>query len=226
MDEFLSLKLGLTQVYLLKAADGYIQIDAGYKSNIDKYFKILEKNNINPEDIKLIIVSHAHSDHVGALKEIKDKTKAKVLVNENDAEYLIKGESAEVKPISIIAKILVKILPEKMLRFDPVQPDIIIKEEFSLEEFGLQAKVVHTPGHTLGTVSVITEEGSAFISCSVHGFPLRMSPGLPGAALDVDEVMKSWEKIIDEGAKDIYIAHGKPFKVDVLKKILKKKKKQ
>jgi len=191
--EAIELDLGFTNVQLLRCKDGYIQMDAGYKSKVKKYLRLLKKNNIDPSEIKLIIVNHAHFDHVGGLKTLKEITNAKILVHENDAEYLRKGTSAEPKPLNFIVKLLFKFIPQFLTFYDPVDPDIIIKDEYSLEEFGANAKVIHTPGHTLGTVSLVSDDGLAFIGCTAHGFPLRLNPGLPTVAEDINQVLSSWE---------------------------------
>ncbi|MFW9923605.1 MAG: MBL fold metallo-hydrolase [Candidatus Thorarchaeota archaeon] len=220
----MSEQLGGTNIYLLKIKDGFIQIDAGRKSSVEKYFQFLKKNNIEPNEIKLIIVNHAHSDHVGALKVIQEATKAKVLIQENDKESLIQGKNAAVEPVSITGRVLTSIMPKSMHYFDPVQPDIVIKDNFSLKEFGLNATIFHTPGHTKGTIAVLDENGNAFVGCNAQGPPLRFSPGLPASAIDINKVIESLEKLVAKGAKIFYVAHGKPIKRETIEKVLKKRK--
>ena len=94
MEEFIKLNLGFIDLFLLKGTEGYVQFDAGF--NVNKYLKALNKNSIDPKEIKLIVVNHAHGDHVAALKEIKDFTNAKVLVHKREAAYLRKGVSSRV----------------------------------------------------------------------------------------------------------------------------------
>ncbi len=224
MAKHIELDLGFTNIQLLKGEKGYVQMDAGYKSNVKKYLRLLKKNNIDPSEIKLIIVNHAHFDHVGGLKTLKEITNAKVLVHENDAEYLRKGISVEPKPISFVVKLLFKLIPKSLKLYDPVEPDIIIKDEYSLDEFGVKAKVIHTPGHTLGTVSLVSEDGVAFIGCCAHGFPLRFNPGLPTVAEDINQIYSSWKRLLKEGVKEVFVSHGKAVSVTKMKKILEKKK--
>ena len=219
----IELNLGFTKVQLLKGEKGYVQMDAGHKSNVKKYLRLLKKNNIDPSEIKLIIVNHAHFDHVRGLKALKEITNAKVLVQEEDVKYIQKGISVEPKPINFIVKLLFKLIPQSLKSYDPVEPDIIIKDEYSLVDFGVNAKVIHTPGHTLGTVSLITEDGIAFIGCCAHGFPLRLNPGLPTVAEDINEVYSSWDRLLYEGVKKVYISHGKAVSVEKMRKILEKK---
>jgi glyoxylase-like metal-dependent hydrolase (beta-lactamase superfamily II) len=224
MEEVIRLNLGFTKIYLLKAEDGFIQFDTGYKSNLKKYLRLLEKQGIDPKEIKLIIVNHAHFDHVGALKTVKYLTGAQVLAHETDAEFLKEGRSAEVKSLNLRNKLLFKLVPKSIQLYEAVEPDIIIKDDYSLEEFGVDAKVIHTPGHTPGTLSIITKKGNAILGCCVHGFPLRLRPGLPTVAYDLDQIKSSWERILKEGVKNLHSSHGKPLSVEKMQKILRKKK--
>jgi len=149
MEDVIILNLGFNKIQLLKGKNGYIQMDAGYKWDIKRYLKLLKKNNIKPDEIKLIIVNHAHGDHVGGLKKLKKITNAKILVHEEEADYLQKGVSTKVAPRTFFTKFLIKTMPESFKNYDPIEPDIVIKDEYSLEEYGVKAKVIHTPGHTV-----------------------------------------------------------------------------
>ena len=100
-------------------------------------------------------------------------------------------------------------MPESFRNFDPVEPDIVIKDDYSLEEFGVDAKVIHTPGHTAGTISLITKEGVAFMGCCAQGLPFRLSPSSPAIAQDIDQVYSSWQRLIDEGVTEAYISHAR-----------------
>ncbi|MHA1419627.1 MAG: MBL fold metallo-hydrolase [Candidatus Heimdallarchaeaceae archaeon] len=223
MEDVIILNMGFNKLQLLKGKNGYIQMDAGYSWNVKKYLKLLKKNNIKPDEIKLIIVNHAHADHTGGLKKLKEITNAKILVHEDDADYLRKGVSTEIVPITLFAKLAFMLMPASFRNYDPIEPDIVIKDEYSLEEFGVKAKVIHTPGHTAGTISLITEKGTAFIGCCAQGFPFKLFPGLPALAQDINLVYSSWQRIIDEGATKAFISHGKTMSVLKMKKILEKR---
>jgi glyoxylase-like metal-dependent hydrolase (beta-lactamase superfamily II) len=82
-------------------------------------------------------------------------------------------------------------------------------------------KVIYTPGHSSGSVSVLLDTGDVFVGdLAMNKFPLRFSPGLPIFAEDWDKVIESWKILLDQGAKTVYPAHGKPFLVDVIRKAL------
>jgi glyoxylase-like metal-dependent hydrolase (beta-lactamase superfamily II) len=100
--------------------------------------------------------------------------------------------------------------------------DIVLgDEEFSLAEYGVPGKVLHTPGHTMGSVSVLLETGDAVVGdLALNGPPLRIGPGLPNVAEDMQRVKRSWELLLEQGAETVYPGHGKPFPVEIIRRAL------
>ncbi|MHA1396604.1 MAG: MBL fold metallo-hydrolase [Candidatus Heimdallarchaeaceae archaeon] len=225
MKEILSLSLGVAKSYLLRTSKGYILIDTGVPGKEKKFMKFLKKQGINPKEIKLIIVTHVHSDHVGSLKAIQKLTNAKVLVHEKGYEYLTQGKSSLVKPTSTFIEKLLSLLPARNRFFEKIKPDITINDNFSLEEYGLKGKIIHTPGHTKESISVLDDKENAFIGDLAMAFPLKFSAGLPIIAEDLEEVKKSWRLLLNEGVKNFYLSHGGKIKSICFEKILQKNRK-
>jgi len=93
--------------------------------------------------------------------------------------------------------------------------------DFPLTEYGIPGKVMYTPGHSIGSVSVLLETGDAFVGdLAMNKFPMRLSPGLPILAEDMQQVRESWKLLLDAGAKTVYPAHGKPFSSDIIRRAL------
>jgi len=93
--------------------------------------------------------------------------------------------------------------------------------ELPLIGYGIPGKILYTPGHSMGSVSVLLETGDAFVGdLAMNGFPLRYGPGLPIFAEDMQMVRESWRLLVDAGAETIYPAHGKPFSVDFIRRAL------
>ena len=103
-----------------------------------------------------------------------------------------------------------------------INVDIVLRdEEFSLASFGIPGKVLFTPGHTMGSVSVLLETGDAFVGdLAMNGFPFRLRPGLTILAEDNLKVKESWKLLLDKGAKKVYPGHGKPFSAGIIRKAL------
>ena len=199
-------------------------MDAGVPDKFRQFKKQLTKHNINPRDIKLIVVSHAHFDHVGSLADIVEYTGAKVVVHELDRENLEKGRSEVPKGNSSWGRISIRMLKPimKEVVVPGVNPDIIIRDkEYSLEEYGIDGKILHTPGHTMGSLSVILDSGDAFVGCMSHNmFPFTIRPRTPIFAGYPEELNESWKKLMGLGPKTIYPGHGKAFPAKKMEKFI------
>jgi len=98
---------------------------------------------------------------------------------------------------------------------------VLEDEELSLESYGIRGKVLHTPGHSLGSMSLLLNTGDAFVGDLAQiGLPVIKRPGMPLCAEDVGAVKESWRLLLRRGARWIYPSHGKPFKADVLEKLI------
>jgi glyoxylase-like metal-dependent hydrolase (beta-lactamase superfamily II) len=90
-----------------------------------------------------------------------------------------------------------------------------------LSEYGIPGRVIYTPGHSSGSISVLLESGDTFVGdLAMNKFPLRFTPGLPIFAEDEAKVKESWNLLLNLGARMIYPAHGKPFPAEVIEKAL------
>jgi len=217
---FYTIRIGLTNCYLIRGSEGYILIDTGVPNKVYRLWNFLKQNQIDLSQIKLIVLTHSHYDHVGNVREIKKETNAKVLIHEREATFLQRGESErKLKPTSKIGKIFLLLSKFMKTKFDPVDPDIVIKDTYYLDDYGIEGKVIHTPGHTIGSISVILQTGEAFVGDLVmNRFPSNLFSYAPIFADDLELLYKSWEMLLEENIKVIYPAHGKPLKPNKLSK--------
>ena len=181
-----TIKFGFVKVYLLETESGLVLIDTGLPKSENKLWKYMEKQKLRPKDIKLIIITHGHQDHVGSLKAIKNRTKAQILIHEHDGFLLNAGISPKVYPTIWILKKFYN--PDKESKITPVKSDIIITDEYSLEEFGINGKVVHTPGHTKGSITVIVDSKYAFVGDIAMKIPPLSFSYKPIIAENIEQV--------------------------------------
>lgn len=215
--------LGFDHAYILKE-QGTIMIDGGSPKQAKAFSKALENVSVKPEEVQLIVLTHGHWDHIGSAKEIKEITGAKIAIHHREKEWLEKS----LKPMPpgvttwghIFGRIIKVFLP--LMRIPPTEVDVVLgDEEVSLAEYGITGKVVHTPGHSSGSVSVLLETGDAFVGdMAMNKFPLRPSPGLPIFAEDWEQLMESWKRLLAQGVKTIYPSHGEPFSADIIREAL------
>ena len=215
--------LGVTQCYVIQDKSA-VMIDAGAPKKSTQFLKTIEHHGISPNDIKLIIPTHGHWDHIGSAKDIKQITGARIAMHHQEKEWLEKAQKHIPPAVTpwghIIAKTLGGLLP--LIHFPAAKVDIIIEDEgFSLTEFGIPGKIIYTPGHSPGSVSVLLETGDAFVGdLAMSSFPLHLSPGLPIFADDIKEVKNSLRLLLDKGATTIYPAHGKSFSAELIRTFL------
>jgi glyoxylase-like metal-dependent hydrolase (beta-lactamase superfamily II) len=223
--EIFPIRIRYDTVYAVRAA-GVIVIDGGDPHEIKKFLRGIERASIKPEEIRLIVLTHGHWDHVGSAKEIKELTRAKILLHRADIHLLDCFPPPQPPGFTPWGKIIVAALKfqTRSTQIPAFEVDIVAgDEEISLVEYGIPGRVVSTPGHSWGSVSVILDSGEAFVGdLAMNMFPLRLSPGLPPFGDEIQIIRNSWRKLLDMGAKTVYPAHGKPFPVEILDRQLAK----
>ena len=223
--EIFRVRMGINSSYLIRGKDT-VMVDGGNPNKLGLFKRKLFKLGIRPDEIKLIVLTHSHFDHAGSAREIRDLTGAKIAIHESERIYVESGGMLTPRGVNFLGKVTMpafRIMKE--IPFPKFKPDILITDKpYSLSEYGIDGNIIHTPGHTVGSISVILGSGEAFVGCMAHnGLPFRIRPGLPIYAQDIDEIKRNWKILIDSGVKTIYPGHGKPFPVKVIEKSLKYK---
>jgi hydroxyacylglutathione hydrolase len=218
--EIIPIPLGIVTAYVLRA-DGVIAIDTGPQGKSEQFEHGLARAGIRPSDVQLIVLTHGHWDHVGSARDIKTLTGGKLAIHEADRacleQSLIRLPPGTTRWGKIFIAIERLFLPR--IRIPAVTADIILGDEpLPLREYGLPGRILHTPGHSPGSVTILLDSGEAFVGdLAMNGFPLRWRPGLPIVAEDPAAVIDSWHRLLDAGARTIYPAHGKRFSADVMR---------
>ncbi len=227
--QYRKIRLGLGHAYLVAAERGCILIDAGSANQQQAFKRHLEKYRISAGQIGLVVITHAHFDHVGGLKGIKELCQCPVAIHEKESQIVREGLVVLPPGTNLFGKAASYVghkFMRTLLRFPPVEPDIIISKDFSLESFGIPGKIVPTQGHTEGSLSVFLPSGEAFVGdLAANYFPFGLGPILPPFANNVPELLASWENLLSSGATVICPTHGKPFQAALLRRKLHKEQK-
>jgi glyoxylase-like metal-dependent hydrolase (beta-lactamase superfamily II) len=215
--------MGICNCYLIKE-DGIILVDAGMPNQGKKFIKYLNDLSIKPRGISLILLTHGHWEHIASASEFKKLTGCKVAINQHEKDWVEQAFKPWPPGINLWGKVCAAIgnmlLP--FINFPGTPVDLVLEdEEYLLESYGIHGKVIYTPGHSSGSMSLLLDTGDAFVGdLAMNRLPMRIGPGMPIFAENANTVKESWRLLISSGAKQIFPAHGKPFSADVLEKLL------
>lgn len=214
---FHRIPVGIDNCFLLRG-ERTILIDGGAEGNVKAFLKGMNQLGVDPKEITLILLTHGHWDHIGALHPIQQLTGAKVAIHHRDQAWVESGKPEFPRGVTRYGKGMIW-LSERLIHphLQPVKVDIVLDDDgLSLAEYGIPGQVVYTPGHSPGHVSVVLESGEAFVGdMAMNSWFLRLTPGLPILADDIQQVVVSWQKIISQ-VKQVYPAHGQDFPVAVM----------
>jgi len=207
-----AIPLGYTKAYLLQG-EGNILVDAGRPGDENRILRNIAAARLEPGDIDLVLLTHYHFDHIGGAEPLRDATDAPIMIHRDDAEFVRLGGNPELRVVRPIGYALMPLVaPGKASRVKPLAPDIITDGGRSLDEYGVSAEVLHTAGHTPGSISILADGGEAIVGDHLMGKILRPSrPDLPFYMNDMKAWKRSTELLLDKNLVKYYAAHGGPF---------------
>jgi len=212
------INLGGVNCYLLSAGDGFILVDTGFRGKRAQLEKRLENAGCTQGKLKLIVLTHGDLDHADNCAYLRSKYNCKVAMHRLDSEMVEQGDmsrnrNAKPDKMSIAFRLMgfmVSLFLKGANKFEKFTPDLMVDEGFDFSTFGLDAKILHLPGHSKGSIGVLTMDGKLFcgdFAYNMFGFEY---------VDDMADHNRSMEKLIQHKIHTIYPGHGKPFPMQVL----------
>jgi len=175
--------------YLVTTSEGHILINTGVDSSVPMIRSNVEALGFTFADIKVLLATHGHWDHVGGMAEMKRLTGATMLMHEADAPMLEDGGSSDYRFPTGRGRI-----------YDPVKVDRRIRDGESIRVGGTELTAYHHPGHTKGATSFTftTQNGGRSYRVLIvnmaginEGVKLLDSPGYPTI---IEDYARTFEK--------------------------------
>lgn len=200
-----------------------ILVDTGTPGYEARIFSRMDEKGVKKSDISLIIITHGHYDHFGSAFNLRQSIGSPILIHRADAESLKTGINPLLVPIGIKGRVVAGVT--KLMRPPIVKgmdADILIEDEMDLSPYGVAGKIIHTPGHTHGSISIFMDGGCMLVGDLICGGLLRTkTPGYPYFGYDCNMICQSVKKVLDYNPKIIYAGHGGPFTVEEVRRRFK-----
>jgi glyoxylase-like metal-dependent hydrolase (beta-lactamase superfamily II) len=140
----------LVNAFALRDQDGQVTlVDTGLKGSPQRILAALAEMGAAPEDVTRIVITHAHSDHAGGVAALAGRTAADVAVHGDDADDVRAGRSAPLDPSGWMGRIM-----RRAGGTVPAPVTSVLHDGQVLDVAG-GLRVLHTPGHTPGHVSLV-----------------------------------------------------------------------
>lgn len=204
-----------SNAFLLETASALFLIDAGYPRNERP---ILEAVARLGKPLKLIVATHGHFDHYGSAAAVRRATGCLIAAHVADAESLALGKTPlpEVSFAGFWGRLLLPLL-ERILPPEPTPVDIVLHDGDTLSPYGLEARILHTPGHTPGSLSVLVEDRLLFVGDLIATFPAVSKQSV--YASDWEQIKESIRQLVEHEFREVYPGHGAavPTKAELVK---------
>ena len=239
------IKIGLNNLYLFKNKnDEYLLLDTGINVKNKEILKKLIQKIGDIKKIKMIVLSHSHSDHVGNLKILIDEIgDVRVIAHKNSENILKTGKSIIPNGFyPFTEKISKKLKSKKNFSkniFSKLEKtdmekvifiDFLQQEKILLSEYGFgNMEIVETKGHSNDSVSVAVfdeKNNKKYLFCGdlIQNLCFKF-PLIPLFGENKEELIESWKKIILNGYDKFFPATGKEVTVrDLIKRLGKNEK--
>jgi glyoxylase-like metal-dependent hydrolase (beta-lactamase superfamily II) len=197
--------------YLILSQDAAIIVDTGMPVNESRILDYTKGLDIDPSSISTILLTHPDIDHSGSVAKLKELTNAKVAIHEADAPRL--SGKKQLKEVKGVLGLVIKVMGV-FVRFNPVKPDVLLKDSDKIDG----VTIIHTPGHTDGSVSVYIP-GEALLVGDALRTTENGSLRLPPMTIDLEKAKESIRKISALSYACLLPGHGPPLKPDASTKV-------
>lgn len=186
----IKLKYGNTNTFYIPGDTGGLLVDTDYAGTLAAFYKTLKRNGIQVKDIRYVLATHYHPDHIGLVGELM-KQGVKLLLIDVQKDLVHFSD---------------RIFARDMLPYAPIREEdatVISCEESRvfLAGMGISGEIIHTPSHSPDSVSLVLDDGECFVG--------DLEPLEYLAAYEENAALKNdWERILSFRPARVYYAHA------------------
>jgi hydroxyacylglutathione hydrolase len=209
------ISLASVNCYLIRAGAGFVLIDSSKPEKRGELDGELTRAGCVPGSLNIVVLTHGDYDHAGNAAYLRDRYKTRIAMHQDDSERVERGDwSLNMKPKPDKVGLLFRTVSLfiKPGPFDTFTPDVYVADGDALSAYGLDATVLHLPGHTRGSIGVRTGEGDVF--CGDLFDSMMGKPSFEFFIDDMAAARTSLQRLRTLDVGLVYPGHGKPFRLD------------
>jgi len=209
--EIITIAKKIVNCYIIHNEDSFIMVDSGFSFYRKAVNEALIDAGCRPGELKLVIITHGDTDHTGNCIFLREKYDAKIAVHPVEAKTLETGDMLINRKTRRSFLLRAGFAMSRLLMRGKFKADIFLADGEDLSPYGLNARVIHTPGHTIGSISILTAEGDFFCGDFLSN---NKMPKVNSLVDDPAEMAASLSKMKSLDIRKIYPGHGQAFTME------------
>jgi hydroxyacylglutathione hydrolase len=209
--------------YLIDTGPALYLVDGGMAGTGRKILRLIGEIGRKPDELLFALVTHAHADHFGGLAEVQEASGCAIVCHPSHTETVRSGLGIVSPGLTMFGKIYERIatvaLPKLVL--PGLRRVMTVEDGAALHDFGLAGRIMYTPGHSTGDLTLILDDGRAFVGDLVQGrrIPRITPPEFSIMAVDEPAMLASWRRLLESGARVLYPGHGSVVTLDEIRPV-------
>ena len=207
------LRLRYSNAYLV-VGKRPILVDTGSRGDAARIVAGCAAVGVTIRDLAIIVHTHVHSDHFGNTVELATEAACPMVYHPGDRSLAVQGNNGPLRGVGLRGRILARLFAH--LPFLSRAADLDAADGMRLDDFGIAGSVLHTPGHTPGSISVILDSGDAVIGDVIMGgyaggVIRATKPNFHYFADDLAAAMTSVDRVLAVTSGRLFVGHGGPL---------------
>ncbi len=202
-----SLLDSFTNIYLVKYGSNNFLVDTARKYRYKTAKKRLEEI-LGKEQLHYLFLTHTHYDHAENAYRYKEDFQCRIIADEREKDFLENGMSPLPNGTNAAAKFVVFLGRNitKIASYDPANVDITIDDIYEIKTSSDAVRILRTPGHSSGSVSLILDNEIAIVGDTLFGISKKSRS--PPCANDTSVLLNSWDKLLKTECGLFLPGHG------------------